>query len=84
MSEAEYLGSLERRYAVQIIHDHEFYEIYTYIGHTIDYTKDINEIEKLIIEHFGPNYFGQDNYNKLILKIKENNICLRTGYISQD
>lgn len=84
MSEKEYLESLERRYAVQIIHGRKFYEIYTYIGHTIDYTEDINEIEKLIVEYFGPNYFGQDKYNKLVLKIKENNTCLMNGYISQD
>lgn len=53
------LESLRRRYAVSIIYDkkRDGYSIYTFFGHTIDYTKDINEIENLIVNHFGPDYF---------------------------
>lgn len=66
------LKSLERRYAVSIIYDErrDYYNIYTFLGHTIDYTQDINEIEKLIVNYFGPEYFGQEKYNKLKLKLK--------------
>ena len=68
-----YLESLERHYAVQIIYDSktECYNIYTFFGHLIDSLKDINKIEYTIIEHFGPSYFGLENYNNLKLKLKE-------------
>lgn len=69
----QFLESLERRYAVSIIFDEKrnYYNIYTYFGHTIGTIDDINKIEETIINHFGPEYFGQEKYNQLKLKLGE-------------